>query len=59
MLHRAGHFMKAGMVDSQFVALEEPSDALVVDISEPPEAIVERILSELRKRSLAPGSFAR
>ena len=59
MLHRAGHFMKAGMVDSQFAALEEPSDAFVVDISEPPESIVERILSELRKRSLAPGSFAR
>jgi len=49
MLHRAGHFMKAEMLASQFGALEEPADALVVDVSESPDAIVERILSELRR----------
>ena len=59
MLHRAGHFMKVDMLASQFAALEEPSDALVVDVSQAPEAIVERILSELRKRSLASGAFTR
>jgi gluconokinase len=48
LLHRAGHFMKVDMVASQFGALEEPSDALVVDVSDSPAAIVERILSELR-----------
>ena len=48
LLHRASHFMKVDMLASQFEALEEPSDALVVDVSESPEAIVERILSEVR-----------
>ena len=46
--HRPGHFMKADMLASQFDALEEPSDALVVDVSASPRAIVERILSQLR-----------
>ena len=49
MLDRAGHFMKANMLASQFEALEEPSDALVVDVAQSPDAIVERILSELRR----------
>lgn len=44
---RPSHFMKVGMLASQFAALEEPSDALVVDISAPPSAIVEHILSTL------------
>src|SRR6266850_2199177 len=48
ILQRTSHFMKADMLASQFEALEEPSNALVVDVSESPEAIVERILSELR-----------
>jgi len=44
LLHRTGHYMKADMLASQFEALEEPSDALVVDISQSPRAIVEQIL---------------
>ena len=47
--HRSGHFMKADMLASQFDALEEPSDALVIDVSAPPSVIVERILSQLRR----------
>ncbi len=46
--HRTGHYMKANMLASQFEALEEPSDALVVDVSRPPSAIVEQILAALR-----------
>ena len=46
--HRTGHYMKADMLASQFKALEEPSDALVVDVSQSPGAIVEQILAELR-----------
>ena len=46
---RSGHYMKADMLASQFDALEEPSDALVVDVSPPPDAIVEQILTELRR----------
>src|ERR1700710_2321231 len=32
--NRSGHFMKDNMLASQFAALEEPSDALVVDIDD-------------------------
>jgi gluconokinase len=46
--HRTGHYMKADMLASQFEALEEPSDALVVDVSQPPAAAVKQILAELR-----------
>ena len=44
--HRPNHFMKADMLASQFEALDEPADALVVDISASPNAIVEQILSK-------------
>jgi len=56
LLQRTSHFMKADMLASQFGALEEPTDALVVDVSEPPDAIVERILSALRRPSPLTGS---
>lgn len=32
---RDGHYMKAGMLQSQFEALEEPHNALVLDVSMP------------------------
>jgi gluconokinase len=50
---RLRHFMKVDMLASQLDALEEPSDALVVDISLPPSAIVERIQSQLQLPSRA------
>lgn len=43
MQRRAGHFMGADMLASQFEALEEPPNALVVDVARPPEVIVEEI----------------
>lgn len=49
MKHRPRHFMKAAMLPSQFAALEEPSDAIVVDISQPSSAIVAQILARLRR----------
>jgi gluconokinase len=54
--HRSGHYMKADMLASQFDALEEPSDALIVDVSPPPGAIVEQILTELHRP--APADMA-
>ena len=45
---RKNHFMKADLLDSQFEALEEPSDALVVDASGSPGAIAEHILLRLK-----------
>ena len=44
---RQGHFMRPEMLTSQFDDLEEPEDAIVVDISGSPDAIVATILSKL------------
>src|SRR5688572_5262056 len=48
---RSKHFMKADMLASQFDALEEPHDALVVDVSTPPTEIVQHIRSLTLGRS--------
>lgn len=45
--HRTGHYMKADMLQSQFEALEEPSDAILVDAAQSPEAIARQVLTEL------------
>ena len=47
--HRPNHFMKAGMLASQFDALDEPAGALVVDVSASPNTIVGHILSQVRR----------
>lgn len=44
---RTGHYFDPALLASQFEALEEPDDALVVDIAAAPEALVERILAGL------------
>ncbi|MBW4687210.1 MAG: gluconokinase [Komarekiella atlantica HA4396-MV6] len=38
---RHNHFMTEKLLKSQFDALEEPPDAMYVDVSDPPEMIVE------------------
>jgi gluconokinase len=45
---REGHFAKSNLLASQFAELEEPHDALTVDISQPVEKIVEGIVEGLR-----------
>lgn len=42
---RHGHYMEADMLASQFADLEEPCEALSVDVSEPPAKLVERIMN--------------
>lgn len=44
---RTGHFAKAELLPSQVAALEEPSEAIVIDTALPPGVIVEQILSHL------------
>lgn len=44
---RTGHYMKPAMLDSQLAALEPPANALMPDISQPPEAIVAEIKQRL------------
>ncbi len=50
LLSRHGHFATETILRSQFEALEEPSDAIVVDVSKSPGDIV----AEIRER-LHPG----
>jgi gluconokinase len=52
--HRREHYMKAGMLPSQFADLEEPADALVVDIAPPPQEILRALLPQLRARNPPP-----
>lgn len=40
---RYGHYMKADLLDSQFAVLEEPDNALSLEVTQPPSAIVTRI----------------
>ncbi|MCG8024187.1 MAG: gluconokinase, GntK/IdnK-type [Candidatus Thiodiazotropha endolucinida] len=44
---RIGHFMKPGMLQSQFDSLERPTDTLVIEIHQPPEKIVDTIIDKL------------
>jgi gluconokinase len=44
---RQGHYMNPDLLESQFAALEEPKDAVVVDIAATPDAIVAEILARL------------
>ncbi|HXH09001.1 MAG TPA: gluconokinase [Alphaproteobacteria bacterium] len=48
MLERQGHFMRAGLLASQFDTLEEPEDALTVDIAQEPQVIVAQIRRALQ-----------
>jgi gluconokinase len=46
---RKGHYMKAGLLESQFAALEEPMDALSFGIEDSPDAIADAILRRLQE----------
>ncbi|HSJ01905.1 MAG: gluconokinase [Verrucomicrobium sp.] len=41
---RKGHFMPPSLLDSQFATLEEPEDAIDVDVSQTPDEIVADIV---------------
>ncbi len=44
---RSHHYMPLELLQSQFDTLEEPTDAIKVDISEPPEVLVQKIMASL------------
>jgi gluconokinase len=50
---RSGHFMPASLLASQFATLEEPADAIVVDIAQPLAAQVDTIARALRQELTA------
>ena len=47
---RPDHFMKPGMLESQFVDLEEPSDAIIPDIKPSVDLVVSQIVNEIGKQ---------
>lgn len=54
---RTGHYMNPNLLDSQLAALEEPADALTVDVTRTPEEIVDDILGKLGRtpaKNLSP-----
>ena len=53
LAHRKGHFADEHILASQFATLEEPSDAIMVDIHPSPEKIVAEICERL---GLAPAA---
>jgi len=50
MQARSGHYMKPEMLHSQFETLEEPADALSVDIGQNLDRITEEIITKLHLR---------
>jgi gluconokinase len=48
LLARTQHFMSLELLKSQFDILEEPTDAIVVSVSDSPEAIVQQVKASLR-----------
>jgi gluconokinase len=48
---RKDHFFNPNLLRSQFDALEEPTDAVIVDIALPPEAIVDQAVTQLQARA--------
>ncbi len=49
---RAGHFMTEQMLESQLAALEEPEDAVVVDVDRSPAEIAAEIRARLGLKNL-------
>jgi len=49
MEKRTDHYMKPQMLKSQFETLEEPSNALTIDVSLPLDDIVQEILEHMEK----------
>jgi gluconokinase len=45
MQGRTGHYMKPAMLQSQFNALQEPLDALTLDVDLAPEQIVDQVMT--------------
>jgi gluconokinase len=47
LLERQGHYMKRQMLESQLATLEEPNDAIVINVNGTPENIVLEIRKDL------------
>jgi len=56
LMARKGHYMKAGLLQSQFAALEEPGNAVVVNIAESPAQIADRLVKQLGAKPVSQKS---
>lgn len=54
---RKGHYMKAGLLESQFAALEEPDNAIHIDVSSTPDAAADAVLAALKGEPLPVAGF--
>jgi gluconokinase len=48
--NRSGHYMRAGMLRSQFRDLEAPVDGLTISVDQPIGAIIKKVIAELDLR---------
>jgi len=53
---RSGHYMKAGMLQSQLATLEVPDNALTIDTTQSPETIVAEIRKHLNRTDSVRGT---
>jgi gluconokinase len=44
---RKGHYMTAKLLESQFSALEAPTDAIVIDVAAEPQQLAARVYAAL------------
>lgn len=51
LAQRKGHYMPVDLLASQFATLEEPEDAITVDVALGPDEAIRQILGELRNRT--------
>ena len=49
LTHRLHHFMPSELLADQFAQLEEPTDAIVIDIAQPPDKILVDIKAHLHR----------
>jgi gluconokinase len=54
MQERHGHYMKAEMLRSQFEILEEPAEALTIDIRQSVDTIVNALIAQLKADFVTP-----
>jgi ACS family tartrate transporter-like MFS transporter len=54
LCHRTGHFAGEAILDDQFAVLEEPQDAIAVNIAQSPRQIVDEILRQVDATPAAP-----
>lgn len=47
---RTGHFMPEGLLETQFEALEEPQDAITINVDQTPDEIVEEIVDRIESK---------